>query len=756
MAATFHDRVAARLRALTDFEVRHWLRNGIGPQDLPAEEIADELTRKPPSIGEFLDAALKDRARLRAAVPLVRRFVSALSLPPRRHTPPRLPIGGYADVTTRGDPERLLPSQFALDPDEFVRRFAEHELLFFRREDPHERKREHLALVVDQGVLTWGPVRLALGAAVLAFGRLAARRGLSFSVRCGSAPAERFAPPAADPDRFGQVLEASDLSNHPGHALAEEVLDPGAADRDIVLLTHPRVLREAEIRRLAGVLAGGCRLFALTATEDGHIELARVGAAGAVPVHRFRVDFAAPLPAEAKQSRVAVPTYTPWSGDVESIPYPFQFGLAERLRGLAFDAGGGRLLAMTHLGYLHVWNLADGTVEVVPRAASGREVLILPTIALGVENGFVVSGLLGSARVVAHYDWPTRSVTLHTLYLDADQKAGACFAFPHLHSVVVQVRDEYRGIDLSTGGRHPETFPARGDSPRARAAVQEARRLQLAPPHIPVVRTSWKEPPVPAVVDDPKTGQVCVYLPHTNVTFVPTSDGRPRLKTTRLRSALLAGNTLALAAGGMPTDWSIHDLAEDGKTLAEYPGNSQWEPVATLSSDGRLFARVTAAETVTVTAPADGRTILTTASGSSRPVDVWLGYRCLGLGHSGGGLFLDWMAGQLRVRDDVSPTDSFGKRATNPLSRPGGRFDPKSGRFIGMSQFSRWEVGLDIFGQIVFLREGVVACVLIHHNGQLAAWAPDGTRFGPPDLTGGPETPRAMVRVGEILREATR
>src|SRR5262245_10240551 len=296
-AHAFHERVASRLRALTDFEVRHWLRHGIGPQDLPAEQLARELEQKPPTIGEFLDLALQERTRLGGAVPLVRHFVSALTLPPRKHTPPQLPVGGYADVTTRGDPARLLPSQFALDPDEFVRRFAEHELLFFRREDPHERRKEHLALVVDQGVLTWGPVRLALGAAVLAFGRLAARRGHAFSVRCGSAPAERFTPPAGDARRVGEVLEASDLHSHAGHALGEEVLDPGAPERDIVILTHPRVLREDEIRRLAEVLAKGCRLFALTAMEDGQVELARLGDGGTVRLSRLRGDFSAAVPA---------------------------------------------------------------------------------------------------------------------------------------------------------------------------------------------------------------------------------------------------------------------------------------------------------------------------------------------------------------------------------------------------------------------------------------------------------------------------
>ena len=48
--------------------------------------------------------------------------------------------------------------QFALEPMEFLRRLAEHEMLYFRREEPHERVSEDLVVLLDQGVRTWGPV----------------------------------------------------------------------------------------------------------------------------------------------------------------------------------------------------------------------------------------------------------------------------------------------------------------------------------------------------------------------------------------------------------------------------------------------------------------------------------------------------------------------------------------------------------------------------------------------------------------------
>src|SRR5262249_8961718 len=113
------------------------------------------------------------------ALALVSSLSGALTLPPRRLDQHELAVGGYADVTTRGSPERLLPSQYALDGLEFVRRFAEHELLFFRREEPNEPAREELVILLDQGVRTWGGVRLALAGAVLAFAKLATRRKIA-------------------------------------------------------------------------------------------------------------------------------------------------------------------------------------------------------------------------------------------------------------------------------------------------------------------------------------------------------------------------------------------------------------------------------------------------------------------------------------------------------------------------------------------------------------------------------------------------
>src|SRR5262249_28902167 len=153
-----------------------------------------------------------------------------------------LPLGGYADVATRGHLEQLLPSQLAYEDLEFIRRLAQRELLFFRREDPHVHTREDLVVLLDQGVRTWGIVRLVLTAAVFALGRLAERRGIPFLVATTGGGGELHDPLAAPPEELGALLESSELGAHPGLAL-ERVLEKETTDgRDVVLLTHPRNL----------------------------------------------------------------------------------------------------------------------------------------------------------------------------------------------------------------------------------------------------------------------------------------------------------------------------------------------------------------------------------------------------------------------------------------------------------------------------------------------------------------------------------
>jgi hypothetical protein len=349
--------------------------------------------------------------------------------------------------------------------------------------------------------------------------------------------------------------------------------------------------------------------------------------------------------------------------------------------------------------------------------------------------------------------------------MDAGGLEAAWYGFPHLQSVALKAGPTYRAVDLGTGAVFPDMQGRPEVVVRARAAVDAARKLLLPPPHVPVHQPYHsRTPESPFLIHESPTGRIWVKLTDRPLWLCPTSDGRPRFRTFP-PVAQWAGNTLALLAS-QPQTWSLHNLDNDGATLAEYPTSKFG--TAKLSPDGLRFVRQTQSGVLRVTEPAGGRTILVTERGRCHSnLEVRLGSRCLGMSVGGRGCFLDWTGTVLRVTHGPTAADDFGGRAKNPL-RAGsvhwldwmsGRFvgwqESEAGRFVGDTRYPFWVMGVDCFGQIAFARNGRVACMFIFRRGKLAAWAPGGVRYGPSELTGGPETPAALERLGEALRHMT-
>jgi hypothetical protein len=64
-------------------------------------------------------------------------------------------------------------------------------------------------------------------------------------------------------------------------------------------------------------------------------------------------------------------------------------------------------------------------------------------------------------------------------------------------------------------------------------------------------------------------------------------------------------------------------------------------------------------------------------------------------------------------------------------------------------------VKLDVVGQVaIFDRQDRLLAMFAARGELLAGWGPSGARFGPPDLIGGPPTPRALEALGRALKAA--
>src|SRR5262249_11813381 len=144
------------------------------------------------------------------------------------------------------------------------------------REEPHAKTREDLVVLLDQGVRTWGDVRLVLAAALFALGRMAGQRKLPFFAAATSDGGELHDPLELGAEELGELVETSDLTPNPGLALERVLEAPAEAARDVVLLTHPRTLLDPDVAAAARRVADRTRLFALTVDDQGQVQLSEV------------------------------------------------------------------------------------------------------------------------------------------------------------------------------------------------------------------------------------------------------------------------------------------------------------------------------------------------------------------------------------------------------------------------------------------------------------------------------------------------
>jgi hypothetical protein len=754
----FEVRLLQALSAYDFEEILHWLRHGRGPVAEAGAAIAQAVLLDKPRTLTGVLADLAQRRRLAGAVPFVEQLVSALTLPPRRLEQSELPLGGYSDVATRGPVEQLLPSQLAFDDLEFVRRHAERELLYFHREEPHVHTREDLVVLLDQGVRAWGSVRLVLTAALFALGRLAERRRVPFRVSATSAGGELLDPLEAPATSLDELIEASDLSAHPGASLERVLADDTGQERDIVLLTHPRSLTESEVVSAARQLRPGARLFAVAVDEHGSVQLSAIQ--GGLPVcrSRFHVDLQRTAPPPAQR---AADPLEPWRGDVEPIGYPFRFGAiaSQRPGRFAFDAAGEWLLTATIGGMLHATRTDGSRFEILPRGFVDGAIVATVDHVLGVAGGFVVTREQSNQILALHYDFHSRTCTAHRFERASPSHPPRCFYLRKLHTICVSVPPKTSCLHLSTGSR--ETPPA------AHAHLDHRVWSTFLPiqgegePRDPERHWSWPQ----ATLDSASGTVTLANVVPAWESFTPLADNQPVLAGCRLQAADCQGHTLAATVSkpGHPVMLRLF-RGPHGIPLASFPQSTHR---FALSSDGRLLAREMGRGRVEI------RDVLVwkvplhiTRVGCFHPVvQVELGERWLMIQIDKAIHLVRWDRGRLAVwsgRTSVAAirhTLMAAGLANGGVPARSGRLPaflpPDAGERFCWTAWSNLIAVVDRFGEVaLFEQSGELVCLFFAFRQQLAVWMPDGTCHGPASLLVHPATPDALDRIGLALHTA--
>jgi hypothetical protein len=773
----FEEALSRQVDTLSDETIRHWLKHGRGPLVAPDARLA--LPRACVLAG--VSAELARRPRLAGATRLVSRLEGAICLPPRRLARTDLENGGYSDVTTRGAPEQILPIQFALDEPEFLRRFAEHELLYFHREVPCSPSAEELVLLLDQGVRTWGDVRLALVGSALALARQAQRRKMIVRLATTGNLGRPVEIADLDTDTLAALLEASDLSRHPAPVLAQLLGALPAGRRDVVVLTHPRSLGEPEVSAAARLPASdaGTRLFAVSVDSAGRLELAALRRGLPVVLSRSRIDFQDRSTAESAAPVPATPTgRQPWRGPVEAIPFPFRCGVLDRGqspprhdgRQVDFDESGERLVVVGRHGLPFAWRIDGTECETLPRPWADGDVLKSLRTVIGVAGGFVLAGYSRQTPALCHYDFGTRVCTIHPLER-AESVVSWCY-YPDLHAIAAcpgTDRGAVVAVDLQAAGG------AGFLTPRARRAAERAESVNAPFPAVvswpsAIPREHWVGAVRGVLRLDARTGMLEYGLnPSEHRSLVPMSDGNPALRGGRIVCVRKGGDVLAVLVEGTESPGIVFVSASRACVLGNFfVGDSLAASSLAVSRDGRRFSwRVDDRRVEVRDVPGDRPPVVITPA-----EEVWIHFASLGRScllvrefdlngprrpHSF--CLIRWDQGRLEVvhRDAVALFCRLGGVVAESRSLPAGRadlgWDPL--RFVQMAEDRGLRVLIDRYNHLAVLDgRGQLICMFYLSREEVAAWMPDGTSMGSCRLIDGERMPGAAERIAAALRAA--
>jgi hypothetical protein len=790
--SVFESRILARLPKYSAEDLESWFRFGRGPVRHAGETLARE-TPPPRALGPLL-AEILQRPRLAGAESYVPQMVSALSLPPRRLSRQELPLGGYADISVRGQVEQLLPSQHALEELDFLRRFAEHELLYFRREEPPANRRQQLIVLLDQGVRAWGDVRLVLAAAAVALLRQAATRKIATLVAFTSNRGDTAVPIAMSPDELGKRFEASDLTFNPGDALEGVLQRSSEFPRDIVLLTHPANVAEEDVRVAARRLGEEDRLFALTLSPRGNAELVEMRRGMPVKLRSFRVDFEPARREEAAAPVTPASETARWTGPVEPVPWPFRLGNHANIPLFDFDHEGRRLFAVTGNSLFHAWSLSSGVQETLPRPPFASWIALV-----GVANGFVVLGAQGKQYVLYHYNGARRECTghrpkgltaapaslhylpeYHAVILIDDARAAelrkealATSGTPVLlgeASTDAAVPNPIVALDLATGefssGSNTKTRAYQAWLAFRRHNYQD-RRVELGTPRVRALGVNCHF--------EAATGSFHFGGPGwPEVVLRPQTEGRLTLQGASVRRVQLAGATLAVEYERQKRSSLLFFQGPEGNFLRDLP-LPDTQPKAEsflLSPDGSKVAIRRGVNRLEVQATnRPQKELLTKADSSVEGNELWVGDEgfAFSMGQKGLSLHvLSWKSGtaQFTYLPDGTgkPTPAFmrartlvfGAAKATPEMLPPPLRDDRDRWLAGRSCGQAWCV-LDRFGQVFVLDSSLRAVFAFTARGKSwTAWLPDGMRMGRGKLHVWPQSQDAAERMGGALLAATK
>jgi hypothetical protein len=160
------------------------------------------------------------------------------------------PLDGYSGIFRRGDPTRILMSEWALAeeyPLEFLRRATAAELLYLAPAYQQDQSRGRVAVLLDTGPDQLGPGRLVQLAAMIVLNRRATARRSELTIGIVGEPAGQWRTGDIETLLRGWLLARA--STHPDATVIDNWLETADHADEVWVIGGPRLARAAPGRR---------------------------------------------------------------------------------------------------------------------------------------------------------------------------------------------------------------------------------------------------------------------------------------------------------------------------------------------------------------------------------------------------------------------------------------------------------------------------------------------------------------------------
>ena len=137
-----------------------------GLPEIDLEDLRIELEKEAEEEG-LIDQLVKNNKTFYVGA-LVSRLISGLHIPFHSSLPSEQPLGGVADITNKGNFDKLLMSEFAYDDQILLSRLANNESLYHHREAPPADNNYARVILIDTSLKNWGTIRAISFASMLA------------------------------------------------------------------------------------------------------------------------------------------------------------------------------------------------------------------------------------------------------------------------------------------------------------------------------------------------------------------------------------------------------------------------------------------------------------------------------------------------------------------------------------------------------------------------------------------------------------